>query len=55
MGDAVAVAESGIAGHHDARDLAAAGFDALLVGEHLVTASNRTQQLKELLHGERTL
>ncbi len=34
----VAVAESGIAGPDQAQRLADAGFDAVLVGEHLVTA-----------------
>ena len=36
----VRVAESGIRGPDDARRLAAAGYDALLVGETLVTASD---------------
>jgi indole-3-glycerol phosphate synthase len=34
----VKVAESGVRGAADAHDLAAAGYDAVLVGEHLVTA-----------------
>ncbi|HUO48380.1 MAG TPA: indole-3-glycerol phosphate synthase TrpC [Acidimicrobiales bacterium] len=37
----VAVAESGIRGGGDARRLAAAGFDAVLVGESAVTAADR--------------
>jgi len=36
----VRVAESGIRGPDDARRLAAAGYDAILVGETLVTASD---------------
>jgi len=39
--DVVAVAESGIGGPEDAGVLAAAGFDAVLVGESLVRASDR--------------
>lgn len=34
----VRVAESGVRGRHDALELAAAGYHAVLVGEHLVTA-----------------
>jgi len=37
---AVAVAESGIRGVEDARALAAAGYHAVLVGEHLVTSGD---------------
>jgi indole-3-glycerol phosphate synthase len=37
---AVAVAESGIRGVEDARTLAAAGYHAVLVGEHLVTSGD---------------
>ena len=36
----VRVAESGVQGADDARALAAAGFDAVLVGEHLVTSDD---------------
>ena len=36
----VKVAESGVRGVDDATALAAAGYDAVLVGEHLVTASD---------------
>src|SRR5690606_26440330 len=39
-GDAVRVAESGIRGPDDVAALAAAGFDAVLVGELLVTADD---------------
>jgi indole-3-glycerol phosphate synthase len=38
--DAVKVAESGVRGPEDARALAAARYDAVLVGEHLVTAED---------------
>ena len=36
----VRVAESGVRGPDDAKALAAAGFDAVLVGEHLVTSGS---------------
>jgi indole-3-glycerol phosphate synthase len=38
--DVVKVAESGVRGPDDALALAAAGYDAVLVGEHLVTAAD---------------
>lgn len=44
----VRVAESGITGGHDATRLAAAGFHALLVGEHLVTAADPAGELATL-------
>lgn len=44
----VKVAESGIRGADDARRLAAAGFDALLVGETLVTATDPAAALASL-------
>ena len=47
--DVVAVAESGIRDAADARRLADAGFDAILVGETLVRAADRTAQLRELV------
>lgn len=47
--DVVAVAESGVRGRHDALALRAAGYDAVLVGEHLVTASNPVAALQELI------
>jgi indole-3-glycerol phosphate synthase len=37
---AVRVAESGIRGVDDAVELAEAGYDAVLVGEHLVTSGD---------------
>ena len=47
--DVVAVAESGIRDAADARRLAEAGFDAILVGETLVRSGDRTAQLRELV------
>ena len=45
----VAVAESGIRDGADARRLAEAGYDAILVGETLVRASDRPAQLRALV------
>ena len=47
--DVVAVAESGIRDSADARRLAEAGFDSILVGETLVRAGDRPSQLRELV------
>ena len=44
----VAVAESGIRGGDDARRLADAGYDAVLVGETLVRAGDRAAALRSL-------
>ena len=44
----VKVAESGVRGREDAIALRAAGYDAILVGEHLVTSSNPEAALTEL-------
>ena len=44
-----AVAESGIRDAVDARKLAEAGYDAILVGETLVRADDRVAQLRELV------
>jgi indole-3-glycerol phosphate synthase len=44
----VAVAESGIRDGADAKRLAAAGFDAILVGEHLVTATDPVAVLQAM-------
>ena len=41
----VAVAESGVRDNDDAARLAAAGYDAILVGESLVTSIDRSQQV----------
>ncbi len=45
----VAVAESGIRDGADARRLAEAGYDAILVGETLMRAADRPAQLRELV------
>ena len=47
-GDVVAVAESGIRDGDDARRLAEAGYDAVLVGETLVRAEDRVAALRSL-------
>jgi indole-3-glycerol phosphate synthase len=44
-----AVVESGVSDAADAERLAAAGFDAVLVGEHLVTASDPAGALRALV------
>lgn len=44
----IKVAESGVRGREDAVALRAAGYDAVLVGEHLVTAENPSQALTDL-------
>lgn len=44
----VRIAESGVRGRDDALALRAAGYDAILVGEHLVTSSNPEAALTEL-------
>jgi indole-3-glycerol phosphate synthase len=44
----VSVAESGVRGREDAIALRAAGYDAILVGEHLVTAFDPAAALSEL-------
>ena len=43
------VAESGIRGRADAESLAAAGYDAVLVGEHLVRAHDTVAALSDLI------
>jgi indole-3-glycerol phosphate synthase len=47
--DVLAVAESGIRDAGDARRLADAGYDAILVGETLVRAEDRAGQLRDLV------
>jgi indole-3-glycerol phosphate synthase len=47
--DIVSVAESGVRGRDDAVALRNAGYDAILVGEHLVIAPDPIQALSELL------
>lgn len=46
--DAVKVAESGVRGGDDARSLAAAGYDAVLVGETLVTSGDPAAAIADL-------
>jgi len=48
-GTVVRVAESGIKAPADAALVASAGCDAVLVGEHLVTAGDPAEALKELV------
>lgn len=47
--DVVAVAESGVRGRDDALALRAAGYDAVLVGELLVTSSSPQEAIADLL------
>ena len=47
--DCVAISESGIQSHEDILDLRRAGFDAFLIGEHLMTASDPGAALSALL------
>ena len=47
--DAVKVAESGIREADDARRLSEAGYDAVLVGEHLVTSGDPTRATRSLV------
>ncbi|MEO5724125.1 MAG: indole-3-glycerol phosphate synthase TrpC [Ilumatobacteraceae bacterium] len=47
----VKVAESGVRGHDDALALHRAGYDAVLVGETLVTAADPVSALRELIIG----
>jgi indole-3-glycerol phosphate synthase len=46
--DAIRVAESGVRGRRDALALAAAGYHAVLVGEHLVRSADPAAALAEL-------
>jgi indole-3-glycerol phosphate synthase len=45
----VRVAESGVRGPHDAEVLAAAGYDAILVGESVVTSGDRSGAVRALI------
>jgi indole-3-glycerol phosphate synthase len=47
--DRVRVAESGITCHDDIARLTAAGYDAFLIGEHLVRAEDSERALRRLL------
>ena len=48
--DIISVSESGIRNAHHVRLLLDVGFDAILVGEHLMAQENRARALQELLH-----
>ena len=47
--DCIAISESGLTTHSDLQNLRAAGFDAFLVGEHLMLAPDPAAALSELL------
>ena len=47
----VKVAESGVRGADDAKRLAEAGYDAVLVGEHLVTSADPAAAIRALTIG----
>jgi indole-3-glycerol phosphate synthase len=47
--DVLKVSESGIASSEDIRRLRTAGYDAFLVGEHLVRSADRSQALRALM------
>src|SRR5215472_452168 len=47
--ECIAVAESGLRSHADLQDLHAAGFDAFLIGEHLMLAADPATALRALL------
>lgn len=50
--ECVAVSESGLRSHEDLKALRAAGFDAFLIGEHLMRAADPALALQELLGSE---
>jgi len=47
--DCIAVSESGLRTHDDLQKLHEAGFDAFLIGEHLMLASDPAAALVQLL------
>ena len=47
--DCLAVCESGLRSHNDLQNLRAAGFDAFLIGEHLMLAPDPAAALRSLL------
>lgn len=49
--ECIAVSESGLRSHDDLKRLRAAGFDAFLIGEHLMNAADPGAPLRELLGG----
>jgi indole-3-glycerol phosphate synthase len=48
--DCLAVCESGLRTHEDLQKLRTAGFDAFLIGEHLMLAPDPAAALSQLLH-----
>jgi len=50
--DCVAVSESGIGTHEDLERLRASGFDAFLVGEHLMQSADSEAALRKLMQSE---
>jgi indole-3-glycerol phosphate synthase len=50
----VKVAESGVRGPDDVAVLRAAGYDAVLVGESIVTSANRSDSVRSLILGAQT-
>jgi indole-3-glycerol phosphate synthase len=52
--DCIAVSESGLRTNDDLLRLRAAGFDAFLIGEHLMLAPDPAAMLSDLLGGART-
>jgi indole-3-glycerol phosphate synthase len=51
----LAVSESGIKSGNDLERLARAGFNAVLIGEHLMLADNPGKELADLLKSAPTL
>jgi len=51
-GDCIAVSESGLRSHGDLQKLREAGFDAFLIGEHLMLAPDPAAALAQLLGAE---
>jgi len=49
--ECIAVSESGLGSHEDLVRLREAGFDAFLIGEHLMNAADPGEPLRELLGG----
>ncbi|MBI2427400.1 MAG: indole-3-glycerol phosphate synthase TrpC [Ignavibacteriales bacterium] len=47
--ECIAVSESGIRNYHTVEELGQAGFDAILVGEHLMVQTDKAKAMKELL------
>jgi indole-3-glycerol phosphate synthase len=47
--ECLAIAESGLRSHDDLKKLRAAGFDAFLIGEHLMLSPDPAAALRALL------